>query len=390
MPEQPLLYQAATNAHAPSACPQRRQVRITVNDDEIPFYMKVGETGEAFFVFETDGNVPEDLQTSPLSSPVSNEKADEEAPGVSSEVAGYPSTTKLTTSILHRNPTFSISALRKQQRDWPARVSCGGGRSLSSSLTSFATYTGHTNTTLTDDSSPGSSRYASVSSTQVNSPIQRRRSLPPAPGLTASTPLENPSAEEEDEGMDTNTNTARLKSAMFVPAVVSSAVEKVAGLGGAAMQGVSKHGFRDQELKKAVKESSGEKVPKREHEDDEHAVKGEEGLRGQSTVEDTQELGQLVKGMREKLEGLELEDRPEPGDEVRKAAKKRNADVRSVLGGTDGIGKATSHDGTEADSAFSLKPSRTGLQQSVEEPVFKELPIPDYPQTPSLEQTGGE
>lgn len=47
--------------------------------------MKVGETGEAFFVFETDGDVPEDLQTSPLSSPVSNEVADDEAPGVSQE-----------------------------------------------------------------------------------------------------------------------------------------------------------------------------------------------------------------------------------------------------------------------------------------------------------------
>jgi phosphatidate phosphatase PAH1 len=78
-----VLCQAAANAHTPSACPQRRQVRITVNDEEIPFYMKVGETGEAFFVFETDGNVPEDLQTSPLSSPISNETADEEAPGVS-------------------------------------------------------------------------------------------------------------------------------------------------------------------------------------------------------------------------------------------------------------------------------------------------------------------
>lgn len=48
--------------------------------------MKVGETGEAFFVFETDSNVPEELQTSPLSSPISNEMADEEAPGVSLRV----------------------------------------------------------------------------------------------------------------------------------------------------------------------------------------------------------------------------------------------------------------------------------------------------------------
>lgn len=49
------------------------QVRITVNDERVPFYMKVGETGEAFFVFETDEDVPADMQTSPLSGPVSDD-----------------------------------------------------------------------------------------------------------------------------------------------------------------------------------------------------------------------------------------------------------------------------------------------------------------------------
>lgn len=54
------------------------QVRITVNDEPIPFFMKVGETGEAFFVFETDADLPEDMQTSPLAGPL----ADVESPGV--------------------------------------------------------------------------------------------------------------------------------------------------------------------------------------------------------------------------------------------------------------------------------------------------------------------
>lgn len=31
-----------------------------------PFSMKVGETGEAFFVLETEEDVPEDLLTSPV------------------------------------------------------------------------------------------------------------------------------------------------------------------------------------------------------------------------------------------------------------------------------------------------------------------------------------
>ena len=34
-----------------------------------PFSMKVGESGEAFFVLETDEEVPEDLLTSPVVSP---------------------------------------------------------------------------------------------------------------------------------------------------------------------------------------------------------------------------------------------------------------------------------------------------------------------------------
>lgn len=38
--------------------------------------MKVGETGEAFFVFETDADVPEDLQTSPLAGPIADEEID--------------------------------------------------------------------------------------------------------------------------------------------------------------------------------------------------------------------------------------------------------------------------------------------------------------------------
>lgn len=51
--------------------------------------MKVGETGEAFFVFETDADLPEDMQTSPLTGPVGDDEIEEfdpsqVAPGVSS------------------------------------------------------------------------------------------------------------------------------------------------------------------------------------------------------------------------------------------------------------------------------------------------------------------
>lgn len=39
---------------------------MLVNGEPIPFNMKIGEAGEAFFVFETTEEVPEDLLTSPL------------------------------------------------------------------------------------------------------------------------------------------------------------------------------------------------------------------------------------------------------------------------------------------------------------------------------------
>ncbi|KAG2182282.1 hypothetical protein INT43_007209 [Umbelopsis isabellina] len=61
--------------------PQEKKVRITVNGEAVPFAMKVGDAGEAFFVFETDLEVPEEFQTSPLMSAASDDgRGDEEPP----------------------------------------------------------------------------------------------------------------------------------------------------------------------------------------------------------------------------------------------------------------------------------------------------------------------
>ncbi|KAJ6538468.1 LNS2-domain-containing protein [Mycena vulgaris] len=49
--------------------PGEKMVKVSVNGHTIPFDMKIGEAGEAFFVFETDDDVPEDLITSPLLQP---------------------------------------------------------------------------------------------------------------------------------------------------------------------------------------------------------------------------------------------------------------------------------------------------------------------------------
>ncbi|KAI0796995.1 Lipin/Ned1/Smp2-domain-containing protein [Abortiporus biennis] len=46
--------------------PADKKVDVFVNGKLVPFPMKIGDAGEAFFVFETDENVPEDLVTSPL------------------------------------------------------------------------------------------------------------------------------------------------------------------------------------------------------------------------------------------------------------------------------------------------------------------------------------
>ncbi|CAG8679067.1 9662_t:CDS:10 [Dentiscutata erythropus] len=49
--------------------PQEKKVEMTVNGKVVDFPMKIGEAGEAFFVFETDKMVPEEFQTSPLTGP---------------------------------------------------------------------------------------------------------------------------------------------------------------------------------------------------------------------------------------------------------------------------------------------------------------------------------
>ncbi|KAH9850822.1 LNS2-domain-containing protein [Lenzites betulinus] len=46
--------------------PQDKKVDVFVNGQLMPFSMKIGEAGEAFFVFETDEEVPDSLVTSPI------------------------------------------------------------------------------------------------------------------------------------------------------------------------------------------------------------------------------------------------------------------------------------------------------------------------------------
>lgn len=52
--------------------PSEKKVEFQVNGSKQHYSMKLGEGGEAFFVFETTDNIPQSLQTSPLVSPASS------------------------------------------------------------------------------------------------------------------------------------------------------------------------------------------------------------------------------------------------------------------------------------------------------------------------------
>jgi phosphatidate phosphatase LPIN len=52
--------------------PYEKKVEFRVNGTKQHYSMKLGEGGEAFFVFETSDSIPESMQTSPLVSPASS------------------------------------------------------------------------------------------------------------------------------------------------------------------------------------------------------------------------------------------------------------------------------------------------------------------------------
>ncbi|KDQ08264.1 hypothetical protein BOTBODRAFT_38096 [Botryobasidium botryosum FD-172 SS1] len=61
--------------------PADKKVTVEINGHSIPFDMKIGDAGEAFFVFETDQDVPEELITSPILGPVQTDSDIKSLPG---------------------------------------------------------------------------------------------------------------------------------------------------------------------------------------------------------------------------------------------------------------------------------------------------------------------
>lgn len=58
--------------------PFEKKVEFKVNGAKQDYAMKLGEGGEAFFVFETTDDIPASLQTSPLVSPAVSPRAQSE------------------------------------------------------------------------------------------------------------------------------------------------------------------------------------------------------------------------------------------------------------------------------------------------------------------------
>lgn len=54
-------------------------MEFTANGVKQPYSMKLGEGGEAFFVFETSDEIPDSLQTSPLVSPTGSPRSEDES-----------------------------------------------------------------------------------------------------------------------------------------------------------------------------------------------------------------------------------------------------------------------------------------------------------------------
>ena len=82
-------------------------MEFKVNGVKQDYSMKLGEGGEAFFVFETSDEIPEGLQTSPLVSPTTSPRAfsaQDPAPSFLQE----PDYLDLTTTGTKKRPSSSV------------------------------------------------------------------------------------------------------------------------------------------------------------------------------------------------------------------------------------------------------------------------------------------
>ncbi|KAJ6264521.1 Lipin-3 [Drechslerella dactyloides] len=111
----------------PLKCPESpplTNVEFRVNGHHTNFPMKLGEGGEAFFVFETSSDIPEDLQTSPLVSPAASPRPMSPVSDGGSLLLESPETFDLETS------EKTSSAATSDSVDIPRRAKSDIGSSL--------------------------------------------------------------------------------------------------------------------------------------------------------------------------------------------------------------------------------------------------------------------
>ncbi|KAF9942331.1 hypothetical protein BGZ67_002053 [Mortierella alpina] len=167
--------------------PQEKVVEVTINGRVVDFPMKVGDAGEAFFVFETEQDVPEEFATSPLARPTTD-KVEEDidyldlAQGTSTMThppddiyAGYVSAHSGHGSEFEDDERADLSPELRKKSDYASVVKYGG--------------------TKGQGRYPGSSNEAVTS---VHAFMERRvhrwsltMSLPPSPVLKARDIMEN-------------------------------------------------------------------------------------------------------------------------------------------------------------------------------------------------------
>ncbi|GAA5922827.1 phosphatidate phosphatase PAH1 [Sporobolomyces koalae] len=299
--------------------PVDKKVRISVNDERVPFYMKVGETGEAFFVFETDADVPESLQTSPLSGPVSDDGQGD---------SGDPEPFDLDAPAMGKQES-SVGEADEDQLFTP---------------------------TPSHPSSPNSSRYASLASTNFGSPTGTLRTIPQLAHLTPHPSTDNLHALDTSGPVEEGRAKAEAKSSDAIPGPIARAVEKAAGMLPFAAAGNVGHEIRDAKLKHDFKKDVAAGAG---------GTATESGLIRPSS-EDPKgrkaETGRIDPDVEERLAGMSIDGKTmrSTGDEVIKAAREQNADVEAILGGSSGTGLATSHDGMRGSVDFSMRPLPTG------------------------------
>lgn len=109
--------------------PSEKKVEFTVNNVRQDFPMKLGEGGEAFFVFETSSNVPEALQTSPLVSPATSPQVgpDQSTTAVLTEPSAFDLEPPVPSSSSRREHSKSIASI-PIPGDGRAQSDIGGSR----------------------------------------------------------------------------------------------------------------------------------------------------------------------------------------------------------------------------------------------------------------------